>query len=168
MSVRKTLLAIIHHHQLTQFTIGELKLLSRGQISASSPEQLGTKIYKQVWVLKNEGHLELDKHPTEPQQNTYTLTKSGNDLILSMEFDKLAQPVSTAKSIGLDSLNLKLSKYSSELASASAEAQEYQQLSKEHPELTASIQSKYVSAKERAAMYQGRLSAIENVLRDFE
>lgn len=168
MSVRKTLLAIIHFHQLAQFTIGDLKNLSREKINANSPEQLSSKIYKQVWVLKNEGHLELHKHPADPQQNTYTITKSGMELIMSLKFDKLAHPVTKTKSKGLDSLNLKLSKYSSELARASAEAQEYQDLSQEHPELTESLQSKYVSAKERAVMYQGRLTAIENVLRDVE
>jgi len=61
----------------------------------------------------------------------------------------------------------KLSDYSTALASASAEAQEYQELSREFPELKQSLQSKFISAKERAVMYQGRLSAIENVLQDF-
>ena len=165
MSVRKTLLALINQHELVDFTINDLKSLCINRISANSTKQLGIKIYKQVWILKQEGVLTVHKHPTLPQKNTYSLTDDGQHLIETIS--NAAMPAAIKTKPGLESLQRKLNDYSTALASASAEAQEYQELSRELPELKQSLQSKFMSAKERAVMYQGRLSAIESVLQDF-
>uniref|UniRef100_UPI00404849E9 hypothetical protein n=1 Tax=Rheinheimera sp. TaxID=1869214 RepID=UPI00404849E9 len=166
MSVRKTLLALIQQHRLDNFTISDLKSLCTGLITATSSKQLGVKIYKQVWVLRQEGVLTVSKHPTEPQKNTYSLSDNGQKLAENLSTTETPAAIKTKP--GLQALQRKLSDYSSALASASAEAQEYQELSREFPELKQSLQSKFISAKERAVMYQGRLSAIENVLRDLD
>lgn len=165
MSVRKTLLALIHQHRLDNFTTNDLKSICSGLIAATSSKQLGIKIYKQVWVLRQEGVLTVNKHPTEPQKNTYSLSDNGQQLVETMN----SAAVPTANNIRPDlvALQRKLNDYSTALASASAEAQEYQELTREFPELKHSLQSKFMSAKERAVMYQGRLSAIESVLQDF-
>jgi DNA-binding PadR family transcriptional regulator len=165
MSVRKTLLALIQQHQLDNFTISDLKSLCTDLIAATSSKQLGVKIYKQVWVLRQEGVLTASKHPTDPQKNTYSLSDNGQQLVETMSTAAIPSAIKTKP--GLEALQRKLSDYSSALASASAEAQEYQELSREFPELKHSLQSKFMLAKERAVMYQGRLSAIESVLQDF-
>ena len=165
MSVRKTLLALIHQHRLDNFTISDLKSLCTGLITATSSKHLGIKIYKQVWVLSQEGVLSVSKHPTEPQKNTYSLSDNGQQLAETMS--TAAIPAATNIKPDLVALQRKLNDYSTALASASAEAQEYQELSREFPELKHSLQSKFMSAKERAVLYQGRLSAIESVLQDF-
>uniref|UniRef100_UPI00404823EA hypothetical protein n=1 Tax=Rheinheimera sp. TaxID=1869214 RepID=UPI00404823EA len=165
MSVRKTLLAVINQHRLNNFTISDLKSLCTDYISANSSKQLGIKIYKQVWMLRQEGVLTVSKHPTEPQKNTYSLSDNGQQLVETMS--TAAIPAATNIKPDLVALQRKLNDYSTALASASAEAQEYQELSREFPELKHSLQSKFMSAKERAVMYQGRLSAIESVLQDF-
>lgn len=172
MSVRKTLLSLIQKHQLNHFRINDLKELCRGVIPADSAEHFGNKIYKGVWNLKQEGILEVGKHPDDPKQNTYFLTRPGKELYQSVlpesASDVESLPAQPSKKTHIESLKRKISDYSSALASASAEAQEYQELSREFPELKQCLQTKFMAAKERAVMYQGRLFAIENVLKDFD
>ncbi|MDP5032823.1 hypothetical protein [Paraglaciecola sp.] len=167
MSVRKILLGIIHQHQLVNFTINDLKLLSKDHISANSNKLLRTKIYKQVWLFLQEGILIVNKHPSEPQKNTYALNNNSQGLLKPINTVVTQTFNATKIKSELETLQKKLGDYSSALASASAEAQEYLELSQELPELIHSLQSKFLSAKERAVMYQGRLSAVENVIRDF-
>jgi len=53
-----------------------------------------------------------------------------------------------------------------DLATTSAEAQEYQDLAKYFPEQRANLDVKYNKAYERAVELRGKLRAIENELQD--
>ena len=116
MSVRKTLLALIHQHRLDNFTISDLKSICTGLITATSSKHLGIKIYKQVWVLSQEGVLTVSKHPTEPQKNTYSLSDNGQQLAETM--NTAAIPTANNKRPDLVALHRKLNDYSTALASA--------------------------------------------------
>ena len=59
-----------------------------------------------------------------------------------------------------------ISDYSVALAEASAEAQEYQELSLQLPDYEELLQAKFIEAKSRAAKFKGRLAAVENLLRE--
>lgn len=89
-------------------------------------------------MLNQEGVLTVSKHPTEPQKNTYSLSDNGQHLAETMS--NAAIPATTKLKPDLVALQRKLNDYSTTLTSASAEAQEYQDLSREFPELKHSLQ----------------------------
>jgi DNA-binding PadR family transcriptional regulator len=168
MSLRNTLLGLINLHLLHNFKICEIREIARKNISAKSEKHYSTKIYKGIWLLKREGLLAIVNHPSDPKKNTYSLTELGKSVIATTLKETVSYtPASQADNASkLEPLKNRLSEYSSALAAASAEAQEYQELARELPELFTSLEAKFLVAKERAVMFQGRLAAIENVLKD--
>lgn len=163
MSVRKIIIQTIKTNGLTSFTLEELKVLCRDLVAAS-PEQYSQKLYKNVWNLKQKGLLDMEKQQ-DTKENRYIVTPQ---LLLEMSIDSPAATPNHRSSFPefLDTLRKRLNVYSTDLATTSAEAQEYQDLAKCFPEQRASLDVKYNNAFERAVELRGKLRAIENELQD--
>lgn len=170
MSLRNILLWLINSHQLNNFLISDIKELCRGHVSSKTEEHFNRKVYKGIWSLTKQGILTMQRHSPDRQLNTYSLTAAGiaacSSILKEAHSYTPTLDSSTDIAVNLELLKNKLSEYSAALAAASAEAQEYQELARELPELFTTLEAKFLVAKERAVMFQGRLAAIENVLKD--
>lgn len=164
MSVRKIIIQAIKMNGLTSFTLEDLKVLCRDSVSAASPDQYSQKLYKNVWNLKQKGFLDMEKQQ-DPKDNRYLITPQ---LLEEMSTESPAVTSNHKNSFPefLDTLRKRLNEYSTDLATTSAEAQEYQDLAKYFPEQRANLDVKYNKAYERAVELRGKLRAIENELQD--
>ncbi|WP_430457912.1 hypothetical protein [Rheinheimera sp.] len=164
MSVRKIIIQAIKTNGLTSFTLEELKVLCHDSVAAASPDQYSQKLYKNVWNLKQKGFLDMEKQQ-DSKDNRYLITPQ---LLVEMSIES---PVTTSNHKSsfpefLDTLRKRLNEYSTDLATTSAEAQEYQDLAKYFPEQRTNLDVKYNKAYERAVELRGKLRAIENELQD--
>ena len=166
MSVRSTVLSIIHHNKLHNFKISEVRDAAIGIVEAKSEAKLGVKVYKAVWVLTKQELLSVEKKTTNLRENIYSLTDAGRAAACSDLSTTTTAEVTTKYSKNHNELlQRKLSDYSRALATASAQAQEYQDLARELPEeMHEQLQREFLKSQGLAASYQGRLSAIESLL----
>ena len=159
MSVRNTILALIKRHRMDNFTLNELKEHCKDNVRSKSKNHFNSLIYKTLWVMEKNGFLTSVQNPLSSNEKIYSLTEKG--------FLVEEPSQETAKSQNsFESLSHRISDYSVSLAEASAEAQEYQDLSLKWPESKGFLEERYIEAKSRAAHFKGRLTAAENFLRE--
>lgn len=163
MSLRKTILMLVKHHQLKNFTVAQLRALCKDKIASKSLQHFNTRIYKQIWVMTKEGVFEIN---ISSKENFYIVTEQGFQLLDSLTFDHAIMRKPTHHKIALERLSIAISDLSIELAEASAEAQEYENISRDFPDIQNFLQEKFIDAKSRAAALKGRLIAFENSFRE--
>ena len=166
MSVRNTILALIKRHRMNNFTISDLKEQSRDSVRSKSKSHFNSLIYKTLWAMGKNGFLTSVQNPARSSEKIYSLTEKGFQLLETIEIIDEPSQETTKSQNSFDSLCHRISDYSVSLAEASAEAQEYQDLSLKWPESKGFLEERYIEAKSRAAYFKGRLIAVENFLRE--
>lgn len=164
MSVKKVIIDTIKAHQLSSFTLDELRELIYSQ-QDELPSSLSNKsIYKNIWNLKKEGMFELLKG-TDSKQNVYLVTSLMQEQYLKETEESYVVAHNSQSMSFSDSLSKRLNEYSSELATTSAEIQEYQEIINIFPDQLEVLSQNCHKAKERALQLRGRLHAIENLMK---
>lgn len=170
MSVRNTVLALIKRNGINEFTLNELRSLCKGAVNSQSTKHFNAIIYKALWVLEKKGIVEAVKDTSDKSEKFYALTEQGLRLLdtITITITLISEPpkeIVNPKN-PFEKVSRLISEYSVALAEASAEAQEYQDLSLKLPNLKDYLEKKFIDAKSRAAHYKGRLTAVENLLKE--
>lgn len=170
MSFKRTILEIAKSIPKQQFTVEELRDLCERELPVMDTSKLHSKVYKTMWVLKKEGLLDCKVSEDSPRHNKWHLTSAGYSLLDSTSTDTEGLELIYKQGLQdlIDALRGKLSDFSAQLAILSSEVQQYHELSKEFPNLSPKLKSIFQDAKQRAVVYQGRIRAIENTLKEIE
>ncbi len=166
MSVRNTILALIKRHRMDNFTLSELKERCKDSVRSNSKNHFNSLIYKILWVMEKNSFLTSVQNTVSSNKKIYSLTEKGFQLLETIEIIEEPSQETAKSQNSFDSLSHRISDYSVSLAEASAEAQEYQDLSLKWPESKGFLEERYIEAKSRAAHFKGRLTAAENFLRE--
>ncbi|KRS22667.1 hypothetical protein AAY72_02120 [Alishewanella sp. WH16-1] len=164
MSVKSIIIDTIKANELHSFTLDELRKLYATQGVTEPSMNIAKGLYKNIWNLKKSGMLELVK-AKDPKENVYVVTPLMQKKYLQMPEESHTSSLHTEPIAFLESLNKRLNAYSSELATTSAEIQEYQELLNAFPEQGAKLNRNFQAAKERAFQLRGRLLAVENIMK---
>lgn len=165
MSVRNTILVLMKRHELHQFTLTELKEHCKNIVNSKSPTHFNSLIYKTLWIMEKKGLVVSAQNQNDKNKN-YSLTEHGLKLLEEINVEEALPKEQPKLKNHFDHLARLISDYSVALAEASAEAQEYQELSLQLPDYEELLQAKFIEAKSRAAKFKGRLAAVENLLRE--
>lgn len=166
MSVRNTVLALIKRSGINKFTLNELRSLCKDAVNSQSTKHFNAIIYKALWVLEKKGIVAAVKDTSENSEKVYALTEQGMKLLDTITLiSEPAKEIINPKN-PVDKVSRLISEYSVALAEASAEAQEYQDLTLKLPDLKDYLEEKFIEAKSRAAHFKGRLTAVENLLKE--
>lgn len=166
MSVRNTVLALIKRNGINEFTLNELRSLCKGAVNSQSTKHFNAIIYKALWVLEKKGIVEAVKDTSDKSEKFYALTEQGLRLLDTITLISEPPKEIVNPKNPFEKVSRLISEYSVALAEASAEAQEYQDLSLKLPNLKDYLEKKFIDAKSRAAHYKGRLTAVENLLKE--
>lgn len=166
MSVRNTILALIKSNRMDNFTLSELKEHCKDSVRSKSKNHFNSLIYKTLWVMEKKFFLTSVQNSVSSNEKIYSLTEKGFQLLEAIEMVEEPSQETAKSQNSFESLSHRISDYSVSLAEASAEAQEYQDLSLKWPESKGFLEERYIEAKSRAAHFKGRLTAAENFLRE--
>lgn len=164
MSVRSKVLTLIKRRNMSHFTLSELKDLCKGIVRSKSQSHYHSLIYKTLWMMEKKGYLSVLPETDGKNEKIYSLTEQGRNLL--ERIDEIEEPLTQnlQATNSMEHIVHLVNDYSVALAEASAEAQEYQDLSQKLPSMKEFLQAKYIEAKSRAAHFKGRLVAVENLL----
>lgn len=170
MSFKRLVLEISKSIPKPQFTVEELRSLCERDFPTMDTSKLHAKVYKTMWVLKKEGLLDCLVSEESTRNNKWFLTADGHSLLDSANTE--AESLELIHKQGLqdliDALKGKLSDFSVQLAIISYEVQQYHDLSREFPNLSPKLKPIFQDAKQRAIVFEGRVKAIENTLKEIE
>ncbi|CAM5195797.1 hypothetical protein [Alishewanella longhuensis] len=165
MSVRKIIIDTIQRHELSSFTLDELRKFVAINGDAEYSASVVKGLYKNIWNMKKKGLLQLIK-AHDSTENVYVVTD-----LLKTQYLKLPHKnhISlTEPTVFVETLNKKLNDYSIELATTSAEIKEYIEILRVFPEQGAQLNRAHQAAQERAFQLRGRLLAVENIIKSHQ
>lgn len=168
MSFRKAVIAAISSISDRRFGVNELRDICEHSYPSMTKKRMDVNVYNYIWSFKQKGYLKCHVDDDDGRKNLYQLTQLGfRELGIDSQsvpdtFQKAEVKMPDIKK----ALLRRLSDYSTELAAHSAEAQEYQELSNKFPQLNSKLQRKFQEAKESALRLQGRVTALESVIKE--
>lgn len=166
--INTELLALLESNQLDIFTVRELTtayiaLPHRKQKTVSASRQF---ISRNVQRLTDKGVLKrLEYEGSHPM---YKYTGGADDNLNSMHIPSpsIIKAIPSKQTTGLPDLNEKLYRYNLAMLEAIGEAEEYDDLCSEFPQLHSSLQQRYNDAKDRCSKLLGRVRALEAIMND--
>lgn len=161
IKVDPVLVRLINIFEGRSFSVVELRDLYLSEIDASVD-----KAAQRMWVyrhIKRLASLDLLKEDESKSggRDFFVVTDRWNE-ISSRAPDE--SPSTNAQS-ATKRLRQKLNHYKAELLASIGEADEYQKLQKEYPDLVSQISEQYNQARDKASKLLGSIKAIENLLK---
>ena len=163
MKVDPSLLRLLNTSVGDEFSVVELRNLYLTHVDATKDKiKLRLWIYRVVKALVAKGFLtEVDS--SESKRTLFQKTELWC-------LDEMASADSqTTVTVGrLDitqELRAKLNQYKAELLSVMGEAEEYERLRREYPDLVDDLQERYYEARDKSSRLLGSIKAIENLMK---
>jgi len=165
LSIGREVIAALQRFQTTTFSVAELTdAYMAGPNSIHESKKAARQfVYRNMLRLLNAGALE--RVPNGKRWPVYRLTKvflAKVDAFTSSEQVTESQVRSDVR-IG-EKLRERLNLHKLEMLTAMGEAEEYNAICKEWPELQPDVQERYNQARDRCSKILGRVKALENLL----
>lgn len=165
-TISRELLAVLQQFQQTTFAVAELTdaYMSAPGSNHNSKKAARQYVYRNMLRLINTGALE--RVSSGRRWPAYRMTKAlltNPDAIVSPKrvTEKAMQAADTPSR---DKLKERLNFHKVEMLTAMGEAEEYDSICKEWPDMRIEVQERYNQAKDRCSKLLGRVKALEDLL----
>jgi len=164
--INEDLLRLIAHFKDREFTIPLLRdaYLETSVDKSRSIKAVQHSIYKTLLKLEAKGEItRIPKKFGRTDAYIWNINPAQNDLDVEADATK-NQPATTTMRNHHSLLNTRLTQHKSDLIAAIGEADEYEALCAEFPEMASDLQQRYNASRDTISTLLGKIRALESVL----